>query len=108
MSPAAESPDKGSRVKDLVITAAVASVVSALVAPWIRRLMGDGGGMLALPSAEPQRGAPAQAPDDFDERLERLLDVPEPITNDAMAAVSGRRRNSRRTIDVEANEAPRR
>ena len=41
------SAGSGSRVKDLVVTAAVATMVSAFVSPWVRRWMGDNGLSLA-------------------------------------------------------------
>ncbi len=79
----------GSKVKDLVVTAAVASVVSAVVAPWVRQWLG-GMGLDASP-VPPKEAPPAPPPDDFNERIERLLEVPQPITQRAVAAVTGRR-----------------
>lgn len=84
----------GNRVKDLVVTAAVASVVSALVAPWVRRWM-DGGGMGfgpqpgALPpgTVQPQ----VDAVDDYAMTLERLLDVPNSFPPNVGAAFAPRR-----------------
>lgn len=79
----------GSRVKDLVVTAAVASVVSAMVAPWIRRWM-DGTGLVPSPVPPPE-AEPTLTLDDFDQRLERLLEVPQPISTRAVAAAKGGR-----------------
>lgn len=75
-----DASNKGSKLKDLVVTAAVASVVSALVYPWMRRwldpITSGLGPPQALPPGNPSREPPA---DDFDARLERLLDVPDPF-----------------------------
>lgn len=87
MSTAPEAPSRGSRVKDLVLTAAVASVVSAVVAPWLRRWLGATGVGPALPPAPVAPEGPESKTDDFDERLERLLDVPDPFSQKAVAMV---------------------
>lgn len=82
MSTTTDIATSGSKLKDLVVTAAVASVVTALVAPWIRRWMD---GPIAK-TTEPAAPSPAAAPvaaGDFDARLERLLEVPNPFSGSA-------------------------
>lgn len=69
-----DASSKGSKLKDLVVTAAVASMVSALVFPWMRRWLDPLAGV--RPPPDPSVDPP---PDDFDGRLERLLDVPDPF-----------------------------
>lgn len=71
-----DASNSGSKLKDLVVTAAVASVVSALVYPWMRRWLDPITAGLGPPQERPPA---APAPDDFDARLERLLDVPDPF-----------------------------
>lgn len=81
MSTTTDGASRGSKIKDLVVTAAVASVVSALVAPWIRRWMD--GPSVAGAGVPPQPGQPlAVARDDFNARIERLLEVPDPFGGD--------------------------
>jgi hypothetical protein len=72
-----ETPSKGSKIKDLVVTAAVASVVSALVYPWMRRWLDPiTSGMGPPQPATPPAGLPT---DEFEARLARLLEVPDPF-----------------------------
>ena len=75
----------GSKLKDLMVTAAVASVVSAVVAPWIRRWMD---GPEGTPSTGPRSESPTDlAPtDDYEQRLERLLKMPDPSPGDLVSA----------------------
>lgn len=75
------APSAGSKLKDLVVTAAVASLVSAVVAPWIRRWLD---GPMATAHGHPQLSSapkPLTPPDDFNAHLERLLEVPNPFTD---------------------------
>jgi len=77
MATTSGTPAKGSKIKDLVVTAAVASVVSALVLPfmqrWLYPITGAGpGGKPPDPDAPPV--------DEYQARLERLLEVPDPFT----------------------------
>lgn len=85
-----EASSKGSRLKDLVITAAVASVVSALVYPWMRRWLDPFASGMG-PHAMPPGTSPEKESDEFDARLERLLEVPDPF------APEPRRERSRST-----------
>ena len=78
-----DASNKGSQVKNLVVTAAVASLVSALVSPWVRRWMDAVDAPGALPAKPPP-------PDDFNARLERLLDLPESFSPETTATVSRR------------------
>lgn len=72
MTTTSEAPSKGSTLKDLVVTAAVATVVSALVSPWLRRWTEP-----PLPAAPPEPPPPDTPPDDdLGLRIERLLAVP--------------------------------
>ena len=90
MSAKAETSSRNNRIKDIAITAAVASVVSALVAPWVRRWMDAGGlGPSPQPQTMPQlpAGQAAQPTDDFDLRFQRILEVPDPFV-----PMAGRRR----------------
>lgn len=65
---------KASTLKDLVVTAAVATVVSALVSPWLRRWTEPD-----TPTGPPQPPPQDAIPEDLSAHLERLLDVPDPF-----------------------------
>jgi hypothetical protein len=101
---------KGSPLRDLVITAAVATVVSALVSPWLRRWMdpGPSGMGQVMPASMPPTGAP----DEFEARLDRLLEVPDSFSNAAVAISSSRRERHgetnrrRKDVDVEEDREP--
>ena len=83
-----------SRFKDLVVTAAVASVVSALVGPMLRRWVE---GTPKLPTDDPDdldEESPSYAPvvavpfdDDYEDRVQRLFEFsPGAIPTDAVMA----------------------
>ena len=67
-----QASSKGSTLKDLVVTAAVATVVSALVSPWLRR-------WTEPPSEAPDDEPPPTEPppEDLSPQLHRLLEVPD-------------------------------
>ena len=74
MTTTSEAPNKGSTLKDLVVTAAVATVVSALVSPFLRRWTEP-----ETPAEPPDAPPQESEPDDLSAQLERLLDVPDPF-----------------------------
>lgn len=96
-----ESASKTSTLKDLVVTAAVATVVSALVSPWIRRWTEP------QASTDPSQVPPSEAvPDDVGVRIERLLEVPNSFPTIAMTSPRQERglRTRRRTDDDDSDD----
>ena len=83
-----------SRLKDLVVTAAVASVVSALVGPMLRRWV-EGTPRLPTDNPEDLDNEPSTFPtadaapfdDDYEDRVQRLFEFsPGAIPTDAVMA----------------------
>ncbi len=98
------APASGSKLKDLVVTATVATVVSALVSPWVRRWL-DGphlptGAPAPLPNSDEPTVA-AVGPDVFETRVERLLDVPNPFADRVLGETED---HTRRSTDDEDDE----
>lgn len=86
------------RLKDLVVTATVASVVTAVLGPMIRRWI-DGPPQTAFdaddlddePSAVPDEDAAVQLEDDYETRVQRLFEFsPEAIPEGAVAMFNNR------------------
>lgn len=74
-------------LRDLVVTAAVASVVSAIVGPRVQRWLEQ-----REQEPEPEPEPPDRlSPDDFDDRIQRLLEGPEPFPGKALAEATPRR-----------------
>lgn len=99
MTTTSEAPSKASTLKDLVVTAAVATVVSALVTPWIRRWT-DPQATTDPPDAPP----PDPVPEDFGVHLERLLEVPDSFSTAMTSSRRERDLRSRRPIDDDDSE----
>ena len=96
-----ESASKTSTLKDLVVTAAVATVVSALVSPWLRRWTEP------QQASVPPQGPPSEAvPDDLGARIERLLEVPNSFPTVAMTSPRQERglRTRRPTDDDDSDD----
>ena len=69
MTTSSDAPSQRSTLKDLVVTAAVATVVSALVSPWLRRWIEPQAATLPLPQED-------EAPELLTAHIEKLIDVP--------------------------------
>lgn len=98
------TPASGSKLKDLVVTATVATLVSALVSPWVRRWL-DGppvptGAPAPLPSSDEPPVA-SSGPDLFETRVERLLDIPNPFADHVLGETED---HTRRSTDGEDDE----
>lgn len=99
-----EASSKGSKIKDLVVTAAVASVVSALVYPWMRRWLDPIAMGMGPPPPLPASPPAGPPPDEFDARLERLLEVPDPFAPELRRERS--RTPTRRNVDEDDDHEP--
>ncbi|MEX1361910.1 MAG: hypothetical protein AB1Z98_02225 [Nannocystaceae bacterium] len=86
------------RLKDLVVTATVASVVTAILGPMIRRWIDSGPSQTSFdmddlddePSAVPE-DATVQLEDDYEARVQRLFEFsPEAIPEGAVAMFNTR------------------